>query len=70
MLRLPPAYCPTTALTRWLPALQTAVPHLKELLQGERNYFRLDYGGQGSNWTRSTNYHPFTSVPSITSDDP
>jgi signal transduction histidine kinase len=57
MLGLPPDVIQQQPLTHWLPALQTAVPHLKELLRGERNYFRLDYGDQGSNWTRSTATH-------------
>jgi signal transduction histidine kinase len=46
MLRLPLETVQQQPITQLLPPLQTSIPYLKEMLRGERSYFRLDYGEQ------------------------
>lgn len=47
---------PQQPVTRLFPQLQTAVPYLKEMLQGKRDYYRLDYGHQANTGT-GINYY-------------
>lgn len=48
-LKLPPELIYGKPVTQLFPPLQTTVSRLEELLQGERSYFRLDYGEQSRN---------------------